>query len=55
MLPWMASKIKVVKIREHTVFPQSVVCFFHIKENGNNVFFFCKSVTNVMFYENEPE
>ena len=36
----MASKIKVVKIGQYTVFPRGVVSFFQIKENGKNVFFF---------------
>ena len=38
----MASKIRVVKIRQYAVFPRGVVSFFQIKENGNNVFFFGK-------------
>ena len=42
----MASKIKVVKIGQYTVFPRGVVRFFQIKENGKNVFFFGKSITN---------
>ena len=42
----MASKIKVVKIGQYTVFPRGVVSFFQIKENGKNVFFFGKSITN---------
>ena len=36
----MASKIKVVKIGQYTVFARGVVSFFQIKENGKNVFFF---------------
>ena len=46
----MASKIKVVKIRQYTVFARGVVCFFfQIKEDGNNVsFLFAKSITNVI-------
>ena len=36
----MASKIKVVKIGQYTVFPRGVVSFFKIKGNGKNVFFF---------------
>ena len=43
----MASKIKVVKIRQYTVFSLGVVSFFQIKEIGKNVFFFGKSITNV--------
>ena len=43
----MASKIKVVKIGQYTVFPRGVVSLFQIKENGKNVFFFGKSITNV--------
>ena len=39
----MASKIKFVKIRQYTVFPRGV-SFFQIKENGNYVFFFSKSI-----------
>ena len=36
----MASKIKIVKIGQHTVFPRGVVGFFQVKEKGKNVFFF---------------
>ena len=36
----MASKIKVVKIRQYTVFPHGVVSFFKIKKNDNNMFSF---------------
>ena len=42
----MASKIKIVKIGQYTVFPCGVVGFFQVKENGKNVFFFGKSITN---------
>ena len=42
----MASKIKVAKIGQYTVFPRGVVSLFQIKENGKNVFFFGKSITN---------
>ena len=41
--PQMASKIKVVKIGQYTVFPRGVVSFFQIEENSQNVFFFGKS------------
>ena len=43
----MASKIKVVKIGQYTVFPRGVLSFFQIKENGKNMFFFGKSIMNV--------
>ena len=41
----MASKIKIVEIRQYTVFPRGVVAFFQVKENGKNVFFFGKGIT----------
>ena len=47
-----ASKIKVVKIRQDTVFLHGVVSFFQIKENGKNVFFFGKSITNITIKTN---
>ena len=49
----MASKIKVVKIGQYTVFPRGVVSFFQIEENSQNVFFFGKSITNVTIESNE--
>ena len=49
----MASKIKVVKIGQYTVFPRGVVNFFQIKEDGKNVFFFGKSITNVTIKSNQ--
>ena len=49
----MASKIKVVKIGQYTVFPRGVVSLFQIKENGKNVFFFGKSITNATIKSNE--
>ena len=49
----MASKIKIVKIRQYTVFPRGVVSFFQIEENGQNVFFFGKSITNVTSKSNQ--
>ena len=49
----MASKIKVVKLGQYTVFPRDVVSFFQIKENGKNVFFFGKSITNVTIKSNQ--
>ena len=48
----MASKIKVVKIGQYTVFPHGVVSFFQIKD-GNNVFFFGKSITIVTIETNQ--
>ena len=48
----MASKTKVVKIRQYTVFPRGVVSFFQIKD-GNNVFFFGKSITIVTIETNQ--
>ena len=48
----MASKIKVVRIGQYTVFPRGVVRFFQIKENGKNVFFFGKSITNIAIESN---
>ena len=47
----MASKIKVVKTRQYTMFPRGVLSFFQIKENGKNVFFFGESITNVTIKE----
>ena len=49
----MALKIKIVKIRQYTVFPCGVVSFFQIKENGKNVFFFGKSITNITIKSNQ--
>ena len=49
----MASKIKVVKIVQYTVFPRGVVSFFQIKENGKNVLFFGKYITNVAIKSNQ--
>ena len=49
----MASKIKVAKIGQYTVLPRGVVSFFQIKENGKNVFFFGKSITNVTIESNQ--
>ena len=48
----MALKIKVVKIGQYTVLPCGVINFFQIKENGKNVFFFGKSITNVTIESN---
>ena len=48
-----ASKIKVVKIGQYTVFPRGVVSFLQIKGNGKNVFFFGKSITNVTVKSNQ--
>ena len=48
----MASKIKVVKIGQYTVFPRGVVSLFQIKENGKNEFFFGKSITNITIESN---
>ena len=49
----MASKIEIVKIRQNAVFSRGVVSFFQIKENGKNVFFFGKSITNVTIKTNQ--
>ena len=49
----MASKIKVVKIGQYTVFLHGVVSFFQIKENGKNVFFFVKSIMSVTIKSNQ--
>ena len=50
----MASKIKVLKIGQYTVFPRGVVSFFQIKENVNKGFFFGKSIYECN-YQNEPD
>ena len=50
----MASKIKVVKIRQYTVFPRGVVSLFQIKENGKIVFFFWRKHYECN-YQNEPD
>ena len=49
----MASKIKVVQIGQYTVFPRGVLSFFQIKENGKNMLFFGKSITNVTIKSNQ--
>ena len=49
----MASKIKVVKIREYAVFPSGVVSFIQTKENGNSMLFFGKTITNVNIKTNQ--
>ena len=42
----MASKIKIVKIGQYTVFPRGVVGFFQVKENVKNMFFLGKNITH---------
>ena len=42
----MASKIKIVKIGQYTVFPRGVVGFFQVKESGKNVLLLGKSISN---------
>ena len=49
----MASKTKVVKIRQYTEFSHAVVSFFQIKENGNNMLFFGKSIMNITIKMNQ--
>ena len=43
----MALKMKVVKVRQYAVFPHGVISVFQIKEDGNDLFFFGKSIMNV--------
>ena len=46
-------KSRSLKIGQYTVFPRSVVSLFQIEENGQNVFFFGKSITNVTIKSNQ--
>ena len=48
----MASKIKVVKIRQYTLFQRGDLSFFQIEKNGKNGFFFGKRITNVTIETN---
>ena len=49
----MASKIKVIKIRQYTVFPCGVVSFIKVKEDCNNMFFLGNRMRNVNIKTNQ--